>query len=367
MIQRKTYKFRIYPTKAQETSICKTLNICKSVYNRTLAIRKETYEKEKRSVSYIDTIKLLTQWKKEDTSLKEVYSQVLQDVQKRVDNAFMGFFRRVKRGETPGYPRFKSWKRYDSFTYPQNGFKIVDNKLKLSKIGNIKVVQNRYTKGKIKTLTIRKSSTNKWFACIQCEIETEPKQVNPSNAVGIDLGLINLATLTDGAIISNPKFYKQEEKGLSKAQRNKKTRKVINRIYERIYNKRHNYLHHVSKQIVKNYDIICLEKLNIKNMLKSKGLNKSLYDTALHQLTQMIVYKAEEAGKTVILVDPRNTSKRCSQCETLVEKDLSERTHSCSFCGLVIDRDLNAARNILALGLQSLPKKAKSSSSNVGE
>jgi len=362
MIKRKTYKYRIYPTKAQETSLYRTLNTCRLIYNKTLEIRKKTYENEKKAVSYIDTVKLLTQWKKSDIALETIHSQVLQDVQKRVDIAFQNFFRRIKKGENPGYPRFKRWDRYDSFTYPQSGFKLGNNFLKLSKIGNVKLVNSRQLQGKIKTLVIRRSSTNKWFACFACEIELEPKQVSPAKIVGVDLGLLHLATLTDGTHIPNPKWYRQEEKELAKAQSKKKNKKVISRINERIKNKRNNYLHHISTNIVKNYDIICLEKLKIKGMLGfSKGLNKSFNDTALYQLTQMIVYKAEEAGKYTILVDPKNTTKKCSQCGKLVEKDLSERIHNCPFCELKIDRDLNAARNILALGLQSLGKNLKSS------
>jgi putative transposase len=336
------------------------LNICRFVYNKILKTRKNYYEQSKKSLTCGDTAKLLTQWKQTDNSLEQVDSQVLHDVNKRVDLAFTAFFRRrrCKANKHPGYPRFKSRKRYDSFTYSHSGFLLKNNILNLSKIGNIKIINHRQIQGKIKILTIRRTPTEKWYACFSCEQVVSPSSLNPSKIIGIDFGLINLATLTDGTIITNPKWYKQEKDHLAQVQRNNKPKKVVARIHERIKNKRANYFHHISKFIVTGYDVICLENLQIQTMFKSnRAFNRSLSDTSLGRLKQMIVYKAEEAGKIVCLVDPRYTSQICSQCGSFVPKALQERKHICPHCHLQISRDLNAAYNIQTRGLASLDRQ----------
>jgi len=361
----KAFRYRIYPTKAQERVLEQTLEECRWVYNQTLAYRRDAWQERQESVSYYMTTKLLPQWKQERPSLKIVYSQVLQDVQRRVDKAFKGFFRRVKNGKEPGYPRFKGKGRYRSITYPQFGFHITDDgRLHLSKIGDIKIKLHRPIGGEIKQVTIRRYPTGKWFACFTCEVEPESLPAT-ERYVGIDLGLKSFAVLSNGEVVDNPRFFRREERGLAKAQcrlskaekgtpEHNKRRRIVARIHERISNKRSDFSHKLSRHLVNEYDVICFEGLNIHGMVKNHCLAKSISDAAWRQLISHTMYKAENAGRRVVLVNPRHTSQICSRCGCLIKKTLSDRVHKCPHCGLEIDRDLNAAINILGLGLQSL-------------
>jgi putative transposase len=210
--------------------------------------------------------------------------------------------------------------------------------------------------GKIKTLTITRSATGKWYACFSVEIEAQPLSFN-DRTVGIDVGLSYFATLSTGEQFDNPRFFRTDEKALAKAQRQKK-RKAAARIHERIKFRRSNFAHQLSRALVTLYGAIFFETLNIKGMVKNHCLALGISDAAWNQLIHCTTYKAADAGREVRTVDPRGTSQRCSACGATVVKDLSQRVHSC-LCGLTLDRDVNAARNILALGLQSVGLKAK--------
>lgn len=377
----KAFRYRIYPTKAQETILEQTLEECRWVYNETLAYRRDAWQDRQESTSYYSTTRLLPQWKQERPSLNIVYAQVLQDVQCRVDKAFKGFFRRVQNGDKKvGYPRFKGYGRYRSITYPQFGFGIADDgKLHFSKVGDVKIKLHRPIEGKVKNVTIRRYSTSKWFACFVVEIEPEPLP-ETGKYVGVDLGLTNFAVLSNGKKIENPRFFRKEEKALAKAQHRlskcekgmpeyAKRRKVVARIHERVSNKRTDFSHKLSRQLVDEYDVICLEDLNIQDMQNGnwRSMNKSIGDAAWRKLIIHTTQKAESAARRVALVNPRNTSKKCSRCGCLVEKTLADRVHSCPHCGLEIDRDWNAAINILGLGLQSLGIVPRSPSPRRGE
>ena len=362
----KAYKFRIYPTKSQTTKMEQTLDLCRWTYNKTLEIHKNAWEKEGKSLSKYETNNMLPEWKDDKPELKVVFSQVLQNVHERVDLALKAFFRRVKTGEKPGYPRFRGKGWYDSFTYPQKGFKIDSGKLYLSKIGSIKIKLHRPIEGKIKRLTVRRTTIGKWFACFSVELEDNPKPPwKDGSLVGIDVGLESFATLSNGEKIANPRFFREEEKELAKVQRRlskapkgtperKKALKVVQLVHERIANKRYDFAHQISNQLVKKHGLIAFEDLNIKGMTHNHNLAKSIHDVAWNMLVTLTSYKAASAGSMVVLVDPRNTSKMCSRCGILVEKSLSDRVHKCSQCGLEMDRDWNAAINILRLGLQSV-------------
>jgi putative transposase len=368
---RKTFKYRIYPTKKQTTLLNRMLEECRWVYNETLAYRKNAWETEQKSISLFDTQKLLTQWKKERASLSTVHSQVLQEAQTRVDLAFKAFFRRVKKGETPGYPRFRGRGRYDSLAYPQSGWKIEQElgQTRLSKIGTIKTIFHRPIEGKIKTCILRRKATGKWFICFSCEVSPKPLP-HSEKAVGIDVGINSFATFSNGEKIDNPRFFRTEEKEIAKVQRKlskiekkcskeyKNRKHILALVHERIVDKRSDFSHKLSRRIINQFGIICFENLNVKEMVQNHCLAKSIQDAAWNQFVTLTTYKAEEAGRSVVLVDPYNTSKRCSRCGVLVPKTLNDRVHSCSICGLKIDRDENAAINILALGLQRLGRKS---------
>ena len=295
--------------------------------------------------------------------MSKVYSQVLQNMTERVDLAFKAFFRGLKRSEKPGFPRFKGYGRYDSMTYAQSGFEVDGEWLDLSKVGRLWIVLHRPLEGQVKTCTLRRSSTDKWYVCFSCEVE--PEVLPPSDkVVGIDVGLTTFATLSTGEQVANPRFFRTEQKALAYVQRQfskeekgtpqrAKRRKPVARVHERIRWKRENFVHQLSRKLVDEFGVIACEDLNIRGMLKNHNLAKSISDAAWNQLVQFTSGKAEEAGRRVVLVDPRNTSKMCSRCGILVEKKLSDRVHVCT-CGLTINRDLNAAYNILRLGMQSI-------------
>jgi len=368
-VKMKTYKFRLRPSKSQRTKLMQTLELCRWVFNETLATRKNAWEQDKKSISLYDTNKLLTSWKKEKPELNQVHSQVLQNVQERVDLAFQSFFRRVKAHEAEvGYPRFKGHNRYDSFTFKQSGFDLLENALRVSKIGTLKIIQHRPIEDthRVKTMTIQRDAVGNWYACFACEVEPRLMPFNKRSspvgdrAVGIDVGLTTFAKLSNGIPVDNPRFFRRDEYELGRAQRRyskdktPKRRKVIAHIHQRIANRRKDFAHKLSREWVNRYGAIFLENLSIKNMMKNHHLAKSIGDAAWSQLMQYILYKAADAGRVCELVDPRGTSQRCSGCQTVVQKDLSVRVHDCPECGLVIDRDLNAAINIERLGLESL-------------
>lgn len=364
----KAYQYRIYPTKSQISTLNRTFELCRKVYNNTLALRRDTCDYDQESLSYFDTIKELPKWKEICPDLNSVYAQVLQNCHMRVDLAFKSFFRRVKSEKTPGYPRFKSFGRYDSITYPQMGFKLdIQNQIIFaSKIGKIKAIIHRPHEGKIKTMTIRRTNTDKWYVSFAVEQEKKICEHIGDEVTGIDLGLTTFAMLSNGETIENPRFFKTDEHALAKAQRRmskeikgsperKICRKVVSLIHERITNRRKNFIHQESKKLVNRYNIIAFENLNIKKMQQNSKLAKSIADVSWGMMVRTTMDKAEEAGSKVVLVNPNNTTQLCSRCGQYVKKELSDRIHSCPSCGLVMNRDQNAAINILRLGLQSLP------------
>ena len=262
-----------------------------------------------------------------------------------------------------GFPRFKGLGRYDSFTYPQakSAFRIHQGRLRLSKLGAVRIVEHRPLEGTPKTCTIRHTATGKWFACILCEVEAKPLPES-TQTVGIDVGLEKFATLSDDEQVANPRFFRQDEKALARAQRKlslaegaaeRKARKVVARVHERIRHRRHDFAHQLARRLVDRFGLIAVEDLNINGMAHNRCLAKSIYDAAWSQFRQVLSYKAEEAGRTLVAVNPAFTSQDCSECGHRLRKALSQRRHECPYCGLNINRDENAARNILRLGTQS--------------
>lgn len=349
-ITQRTFKFRLFPRKAQTTRLNCTLGLCCELYNAGLQERRDAYKFERKSVGYIEQANQLPEIKEIRPELNEIHSQVLQDVLRRLDKAFQAFFRRVKeRTGKAGFPRFRPRKRYDSFTYTQSGFSIRSGKLRLSKIGDVKIKLHRPIEGKVKTLTITRSPAGKWYACFSVEVAT---QLLPAceRSVGIDVGLSAFCTLSTGERIDNPRFFRTDEKALAKAQRKKKS-EAAKRIHERIKFRRNNFAHQLSHSLISLYSAIFFEKLNIQGMLRNHRLAKSISDAAWNQLIMFTSYKAESAGRLCGQVDARGTSQQCSARGAIVVKDLSQRTHDCS-CGLSLDRDVNAAHNILSRGLE---------------
>ncbi len=364
MLVRKSFLFRLRLTKKQAKALQAQLDECRWLYNELLEERKLSYEELDMSLSKYQQLMFLPLLKLARLSLETIHSQVLQNVVDRLDKAFQAFFRRTKAGEKPGFPRFRGVHRYNSFCYPQSGFLLIGQELKLSKIGSIRVKMHRPIEGKIKTCTLSKSASGDWDVAFSCEINVTP--LTPKQeAIGIDVGLEHFATLSNGQEISNPRFFKQSEEALAKAQRKlallkkgtserQKQGKIVAKVHERIRNQRKDFCHKESKKIVDQYQFICVEDLNIKKMVEGSHFAKSITDASWNQFRQFLTYKAAEAGRKLGLVNPEYTTQDCYQCGHRKKKKLSDRTHCCSHCGYKTTRDLNAAQNILALGLDGL-------------
>jgi len=364
-----TYKYRLYPSKKQAQTIDETLNRHRWLYNEALAQRKDGWEQEKKSVSYVIQAKWLTQHRKENETYQNLNVSSCQRTLRRLDKAFCAFFRRVKTGETPGYPRFKGYNRFDSaeFTYG-DGVRFRENRLYVQYIGEIKVKLHRPIEGKIKTAVIKRQA-GRYYACFSIEVE-RPAMEPTGAVVGLDMGISKLVTTSDGAFYEPPKYLRRAEAKLRRLQRkvarrqkgSNRRRKVVQelqRAHEHIRNQRLDTAHKIARKLVNDYDLIAVENLNTQGMMKNHHLSKSIADAAWNTFITILTCKAEEAGRQVVKVDPKYTSQICSKCGEIVKKDLSVRVHNCPHCGLVLDRDINAAKNVLARALKFALKSRK--------
>ena len=359
----KTYEFKLQPTRPQEQCLENYLKACRMVYNWALEDRRDLHRYAKCSTNFYDQSKYLVELKKQFPQLKEVHVHALQTALARVQTAFEAFFRRLKIGEKPGYPRFKNQDHFNSFSFKQNGngFKLEKKRLRLSKIGRVRIRLHREINGKIKTCIVKRKA-NGWFALFGVEIEpVEPNSLN--NPIGLDLGLNSFAVLSNGEKIKNPHFLKKAESDLKHSQRLLSKKKIgskrrlkqkvkLSRKHLKVECCRKNFLNQTANQLVKKHNPIFVEKLNIKDMVvkNKKAKPKNILDAAWGMFQQKLRSSAESAGSAVIAVEARGTSQECSKCGSMVKKQLCERTHNCA-CGLVMDRDQNAAKNVLNRGL----------------
>ena len=355
----------MYPTPKQAVAITNQLSDLRWLYNSALEHRIRAYKGGK-PVSYKEQADELPAIKEQFSQFKQIHSQVLQDTLKRLDKAFQNFFRRIKRKEKPGFPRFRSARFFNSMTYPQSGFALLGNRIQLSKIGDVRIKQHRHIPvgADIKTCTIIKEADH-WYCslCFELALKVEKKVVH--KMIGIDVGLESFAVLSTGHKIDNPRYYRKSADRLAALQRryskskSNAIKKRIIRFHLKTANQRKDFLHKLSRSLVKNFEVIGYEDLNIKSMItQDRGMNKSINDAAWGKFIAMICYKAESAGSYAIAVDPRNTSQICSGCGAIVKKDISERWHHCNICGTSIHRDINAAKNILSgtgIGIEASP------------
>ena len=384
---RKTFKFRLSPTKAQEQTLLFYLRRCRDLYNAGLEERRACYQMRHTSLSCYAQINELPDLKQAFPAYQELPSHVLQDVLRRLDKAFAAFFRRVRNGQTPGFPRFKSTSRYHSLTYPdQAGWKLGGKHLTLTGVGDVKIKLHREVQGAIKTVTIRRD-LDQWYASFSCEVETEAPLPLSKAAVGLDLGVLHFATLSTGEHIENPRYYR---KGLKRikllsqikdrrqkgSHRRKRAALALAKAHRKVRHQRQDFQQQLSRRLVNEYGLLAMEDLSILNMTATPepkpdpehegaylpngtaakaGLNQSILDAGWGQFQQFCTYKAERAGRRVVLVDPKYTSQLCSGCGAIVKKELDERWHSCA-CGCSLDRDHNAALNILFRGEASGPR-----------
>ncbi|MDX2078682.1 MAG: transposase [bacterium] len=364
-----TYKYRLYPRHSQIKALLYILTVARYWYNMCLAERKYAYELEGRSVSKKDQLRLVKHYKKTMLGNKQVHSHVLQVATNDLDKAMKKFFKwakgKKKAGEKVGYPRFKSASRFHSFGFKEhgNGFKVIGNRLHITGVGKIPIRMHRpLPEGAvIKTIRI-KYQAGQWFVSIV--ITKPPSEELPKTGryVGIDVGITSLITTSDGEKIDNPKYYGKAQKQLRKVQRAlkrkvkgsknyKKNLKRLQRVHGHVANQRSDFLHKISTYFVQNYDGIAIEDLRITNMVKNRHLSKSILDSGWGILKQYFTYKAVSANRALLIINPTNTSKWCSNCGCAFENfTLSTRWVECEQCGLSLDRDHNAAINILRKG-----------------
>lgn len=355
-------RFAIHPTHEQEQRMFYTLKLCRKLYNYSLDERITAYQKNGKGLTYYQQQNTLPAFVKANPEYKEVHSQVLQDVLRRLDSAFQRFFSREA-----GYPRFKNRDHYASFTYPQ-----VDHVKKtfsrpghiyLSKIGFVKIETHREFPSPAITRVNIKYHGGKWYANLTAEVPDFASVEALGNAVGIDVGLSHFAVLSDETYIDNPRYFRKTEKKLAKVQRRLsrqkkgsnnrgKAKAKVSKIHAKIANQRRDFLHQASAQIVKQYDTIVMEDLKIRNMTRNHKLAKSIHDAGWGRFKTYIEYKCQHMGKVLILIDPKGTSQTCL-CGQDVPKDLSVRIHECPVCGLRQDRDLVSAKLILQRGLMT--------------
>lgn len=357
-----TYKFRLYPNDQQKDTISNWLSVCCKVYNRCLQTRKEAWENEKENVTNYDCHKLLTGWKKE-FGWSHIYAHCLIDACDRLDRAYKSFFRRCKSGETPGFPKFKSWRYYDSFTYKNKNaaIKLKTKSIHFPKIGEIKAKLHRQIQGNIKTTTVKRDKVGKYWVTIVTDF-ISPAAPTPPYAVGIDLGIVNFATLSDGTVIKNPRTLNQHltrlrkchaklEKTKKGSREREKVKRSLNRIYGKITNVRNDFLQKLTSKLSESYSLIAIEDLNIKKMVEESnktGLNRAISDVSWGKFILLLEQKCLKTGCTLIKVDPAYTSQTCSQCGYCnADNRITQSDFECLSCDFEENADYNASINIL--------------------
>jgi putative transposase len=358
---RKSFKYRLFTNKTQESKLESLFDSARFLYNCALEHRIICWKQWHKAINYYDQANSLKEIRSFDKGVADLNYSTSQNILRQLDKAFQAFFRRIKTGDKPGFPRFKGKNRFHSITFPaySDGIKLKNGKLYIQNVGHVRIKLHRNLEGTIKTVTIKKQN-GRVYASFSCD--EVPQNILPASMkeIGIDVGIKSFAVMSDGQTVDNPKYLKQSEDKLKELQkqyskkRTRKTRKKLSNLHAKVGNQRKDFLHKLSRNIVNRFGFIFIEDLKPKQMVNGnyRILNKFINDAAWSRFFDFLSYKAEEAGRKLIKVNPKNTTQACSACGKIVPKDLSVRVHLCS-CGLKIDRDINAALNILWAG-QSL-------------
>jgi len=367
----RTFRYRLYPHARQSKKMHYLLWLARNVYNSALEQRITTYQETGFGITCFEQSKHFGRLRRIDPDgIGLLNCNCMGLTLRRLDKAYKAFFRRVKSGGAPGFPRFKSKKRWRSIEFTHgNGCKLKFDDggralLYLQNVGEVKIKYHRdIPDGKIKHV-ILKRWFGKWYVLFQVDLP-EPEIVGrDENSVGIDMGLHSLLALSDGKFVENPRWLRGSLKELRIAQRRVSRRKrgsagrrraryQVAKLHDHISNQRRDFWHKTTRDLVNTYSLIAIEDLNLKFMTVNHHLALSAHDAGLGIFRQLLVSKAEEAGSLVVTVNPYNTTQMCSGCGEIAKKDLSARTHSCPYCGLVLDRDTNAAINIINLAIKS--------------
>lgn len=353
---RTTFKYRLRTNRHFIAEVERWLGACCDLYNAGLQERRDAYRVQGKSISYCEQQVQLKEIRADHEDLRSMFQGVQVDALRRLDKAFRAFFRRLKAGQKPGYPRFRSRTRYDSLTFPV-GFKVEGDKITFSKLGSVRMRLHRPIEGEIKTATIRRQ-VDGWYVAFSCEAAQPASLPIVGAQVGVDVGLLHFATLSTGEQVANPRYLRLAEPSLKKAQRRvsrrqlrstnrRKAIRLLSLQHLKVKRQREVFAHEVANDLVRRFDVIAIENLNVQGMVKNRHLSKSISDAGWSTFTTILTYKAENAGREVVKINPAFTSQTCSGCGARQKLDLSQRRYVCD-CGLDIDRDVNAARNILA-------------------
>ena len=358
-----SYKYRLYPNIDQRHALDRILETHRQVYNAALQERRDAWKRCGVSVRYTDQANQLKQIRSFDTDVAWCNYSSLQQTLRRLDKAFAAFFRRVKAGETPGYPRFKGkcWFKSVCYVYG-DGVKLTDGKLYVQNVGLVRLFQHRPIpdQGEIKMAILKRDRVGNWYIVLQVELPDPNTPLRHTPTVGIDMGLTHFATLSTGEMIENPRWFREAEEKLALLQRKRARCKrgscryrewtrQIRRLHQHIANQRRDFQHKLSTRLVQTFGFIAVEDLNVQGLCRSH-VSKSMGDAAWSRFLSMLDYKAERAGSLVCRTDPNGTSQICSRCGCEVPKTLSERHHTCPECNFTAPRDVNAALNILSRG-----------------
>ena len=355
MIRSFKFKAKLSPSAVRKAN--GQLALLRELYNAALQERRDHW-KAGVSVGFYDQVRQIPAIRRLRPEFANMDAQATESPLRRLDLAFKAFYRRVKAGQSPGYPRFRSADSYDSVTFRQSGWKLEGKRLTLRGIGTLKLFLHREIEGQVKTVTLRRDRCGDWFVTFACDGVAVCPFPATGQSIGVDVGLASFLTTSEGEHIPNPRPLRVREVAAKRAQRIVAKRKrgsngrrravtLLAKHHRKVERARRDFHFKAAHALTQRYDLIAVEDLNVKG-LAGGMLAKSVHDAGWGQFLAILTAKAESAGRVVVAVDPRNTSQLCSGCGNRVDKALSEREHHCQGCGLRLGRDENAARNILA-------------------